>query len=796
MWELLQGWWRRFWYWRGWRWRVWRWAGRPLLLLTGLFFLLHGLFPFQPEVQYGPVVTDRNGTLLNAYLSHDDKWRMYTRLDEISPTLRKAILAKEDRYFYWHPGVNPLAIGRALWNNLLTGRRTSGASTITMQVVRLLEPRPRTYWSKLVEAFRALQLELRYSKDEILQLYLNLAPYGGNIEGVKAASWLYFDRPPELLSLSQATVLSLIPNQPNTMQPRRHNRERIRQARDYWLRYYEVQGVFDGPQVASALAEPIEAIRRPAPQRAPHLARLMVKNIPNKALITSTIDAEMQARAQEIARQYVRRIRTENISNAAVLVVDNRNGEIVSWVGSADFFDESADGQVDGVLAVRSPGSTLKPFLYAQAFARGQLTPRQKLLDVPVNYGGYVPENYDEKFRGLVTAEFALAQSLNIPPVRLLNEYGLRRFQRELERAGCAHLQDGPDGLGLSLILGGCGMQLFELTGLYTALANRGRRHRLQYRLPNGWQRWLALANRPARDALEPWLHPAAVWQVSRILQNLARPDLPFGYESAEGVPRIAWKTGTSYGRRDAWAVGYNPRFTIGVWCGNFTGEGAPGLSGAEIATPLLFDIFVALQADAPQPTWFPKPASIAQREICSRSGHLPQHFCENRVSAEYIPGHSPMQHCTFKKNYWVNADQTISYCTRCLPEEGFREVLYDNLPPELVVFQAKKGITVNFPPPHNPHCTRAIAHQPPEIVSPTPGAEYIIDRLNPAKIALRAQAAPDVPAIHWFVNQEYLGSAPPGEDFFITPDSGLVEIRCADGKGGSDNIRITVTSY
>ena len=397
--------------------------------------------------------------------------------------MQQAIINKEDRYFRYHFGVNPLAIVQAAGRNIFRRGRTTGASTITMQVARLLEPKERTFGNKLLEMLRATQLEAHYSKAEILQLYLNLLPYGGNIEGVKSAALLYFQQPPDYFSLAQTVTLAIIPNQPRALVLGKNN-ARILTERNRWLRQFRQQHLFPDQDIADALYEPLDAQRHAAPTLAPHLARRLVTQFPGQPIIRSTLRRNPQFQAEELTKNYVRRLRELGISQAAVLVLNNRTRAVEAYVGSADFADAASSGQVDGVRAIRSPGSTLKPFLYALAVDRGIVTPKLKLPDVPTNFAGFRPENFDKSCAGEVTVERALTYSLNIPAVRVLAEVGVPAFAEKLRAGGFKTVAKNAPYLGLSTILGGCGATLEELTGLYAALANGGRYGR---RLATPW---------------------------------------------------------------------------------------------------------------------------------------------------------------------------------------------------------------------------------------------------------------------------------------------------------------------
>ena len=457
----------------GWGRRAARRLGLALGLLAVLAFALDWLFPLPPAPQYSPLVLAADGSVLHAYLNPTQKWRMKTELAEITPALRAAIIAKEDRYFNYHFGVNPLAVLQAAGRNLFGHGRTTGASTITMQVARLLAPKERTAGNKAKEMLRAMQLEAHFSKAEILQLYLNLVPYGSNIEGVKSAALLYFQQPPDYLSLAQTVTLAVIPNRPRTLVLGRDNGA-ILAERNRWLRYFQRQKLFPNQAIEDALQEPLDAQRHPAPTLAPHLSRRLVTEQPGQAIIHSTLKKDQQARAENLTWNYVRRLHELGISQAAVLVLNNRTRAVEAYVGSADFNDAASLGQVDGVRAVRSPGSTLKPLLYGLAFDRGLITPKLKIPDVPSNFQGFRPENFDRHYSGEVTLERALIYSLNIPAVRVLSELGVPAFTGALQKAGFLSVAKSGPRLGLSTVLGGCGATLEELTGLYAALADGG----------------------------------------------------------------------------------------------------------------------------------------------------------------------------------------------------------------------------------------------------------------------------------------------------------------------------------
>lgn len=763
---------------------------RACAILLILSIGLDHLFPLRPDVPYSTIITARNGSILHAFLSRDDKWRLYAELSDITPALREAIIYKEDKYFYIHPGFNPVALLRAAGRNLFTGRRTSGASTITMQTVRLLEPRSRTYGSKLIELFRAIQLEIHYSKDEILQLYLNLIPFGGNIEGLKSASLLYFGKPPVLLSLAELTTLTIIPNRPSSLRLGINN-ARIVQERNRWLSRFRAAHLYTETTIADALAEPLTAYRRKAPQLAPHLSRRLRTEQPDQPTIRSALDPATQSTAEQLVQNYANRIRADDIHNVAVLVVDNSTREVVAYVGSADFDNVSDGGQVDGVRAVRSPGSALKPLLYGLSFDAGLITPKTKLSDVPTNFGGYEPANYDRRFNGPVTAEFALANSLNIPAVSLLREIGTPALVSTLQKAGFSTVRKQAKDLGLSMILGGCGVTLEEMTRLYAGLANGGVVSDLALR---------PLTPGPSRNGGPVMgykiLSSEAAYLVTQTLTQITRPDLPNNFDNSYHLPRIAWKTGTSYGRRDAWSIGYNQRYTIGVWVGNFSGVGVPELSGANTATPLLFQLFNALDYNSPR-GWFRSPAQrssrLAMRLICPETGDIPGDSCLNPVTDYQIMGVSRHRLCQHRKAVFTNLAGTVTYCPHCRPDTNWVRRSYSNLAPEVIAFYQSSHIPFESAPPHNPGCERVFGAGGPQITSLNDGSEYFINVAQLAELELSCQVTNDVQAVFWYLNDKLYRKARPTEALFFRPRPGSLKISCADDRGRHSDIRVLI---
>lgn len=746
-------------------------------------FLLDFLFPFKPKVQYSTLITASDGGVLHAFLSPDDKWRLYTNITEITPLLQKTLIHKEDQYFYYHPGINPFAMLRAAGRNIFSGKRTSGASTITMQVVRLLEPKKRTYLNKLTESFRAMQLELHYSKEEILQLYLNLVPYGGNIEGIKAASLFYFGKTPQLLSLAEITALTIVPNRPSSLRPGTRN-DALKTARNQWLTRFGNENLFDKNTIQDAIAEPLTVKRLTAPKQAPHLSLRLKKDFPDQPVINTTIKIQTQKQIEEQVKNYVDRLQSMNIHNAAVLVINNETMAVEAYVGSADFNNPYDGGQVDGIRAIRSPGSTLKPILYATAFDKGIITPKTVLNDVPTNFSGYEPENFDQHFNGQVTAEFALANSLNIPAVKILKEVSTRVLIDKLKKADFQTIRKHSKDLGLSMILGGCGVTLEELTRLFAAFSNEGELKQIRY-----------TTETQVSKKGEQLVSKEATFLLNNILTQVTRPDLPTNFDNTYHLPKIAWKTGTSYGKRDAWSIGYNRKYTIGVWVGNFSGEGVPELSGANTATPLLFSIFNALDYNATN-SWYQMPENVSLRKICAVSGDIPADFCDHQITDYFIMGVSPYRKCQHLRCVFTDDDGRISYCTYCLPESGFVKKTYPNLAPELIAYYESKKIPYQKLPPHNHSCERVFREGVPLIISPNDGSEYFIQTNEPQQIQLSCQTGNDVQEVFWYVNDKLVKRSAPHEAVFISPPVGKIKISCSDDKGRNSDVQIVVKKF
>jgi penicillin-binding protein 1C len=541
--------------------------------------------PLGEHLSYSTLVVDRDGRLLRPYTTPEGRWRLPATRDDVDPRLVAMLLAYEDKRFPGHHGVDVLALARAAQQLVTSGRIVSGASTLTMQLARLLEPRAeRSFTAKLRQMVRAIEIERRLSKDEILALYFSLAPYGGNLEGIRAASLAYFGKEPRRLTLGQMALLVALPQSPEQRRPDR-SLEAARSARNRVLDRVAAAGAVPADEIERAKQEPVPAGRRPMPTLAPHSADAAVAAVPARRIHRLTIDATLQKALEDLARDRARALGPD--LSIAILAVDHGSGEVLARVASADYFDTRRAGQVDMTQAMRSPGSTLKPFIYGLGFEDGLVHPESMIDDRPVRYGSYAPENFDLTFQGTVTVRRTLQMSLNVPAVAVLDKVGASRFTARLAQAGGALVLPKGEVPGLAMGLGGVGINLQDLVGLYAGLARLGTAIPLTERLDDAEQ-----AQVPLR-----LLDPVAAWYVGNVLLGTPPP------ENAAGG-RIAYKTGTSYGYRDAWAVGFDGKRTIGVWVGRPDGTPVPGLIGRSAAAPILFDAFFRTgRLPAPLPT-------------------------------------------------------------------------------------------------------------------------------------------------------------------------------------------------
>lgn len=749
---------------------------RFLALVGGLLLALAWLALPQPPlldgIDFSQRILDRDGRLLFLGLTRDQKYRVFTPLADISPDLIDATLAHEDRWFRSHPGINAVPVLRAAWRVATRGRSHAGASTITMQLARMRgEMRTRSLRGKLAQMMRALGYERHYTKDEILEAYLNLAPYGGNIEGIGAASELLFHKPPARLTSPEAVTLSVIPQSParRALRPGMENPALTAAHHRLLARMGE----------SDSLGEDwVPQARRPRRMLAPHFTTGILASHRGEPVVRTTLDPACQEIVERRIESYVARRRDRGIRNAAALLLDARTMEVLAQVGSADFFNQAICGQVDATQAARSPGSTLKPFVYALAVEQGIIHPLTMIADTPRSFGEYDPENFDREFAGPLTASEALSRSRNVPAVSLAAQ--LRRpTLHTFLRSGGVRLFHDENHYGLALPLGGAEVTMEDLARLYAVLANDGQLRPIQRTLSHS-------------DERKRLLSPEAAFLTRRMLTGIQRPDM-----ADAAVAPVAWKTGTSHGFRDAWSVGIFDGCVLAVWIGNADGRGNPAFIGRSAAGPLLFQIIDALRSAGrvqPVPDEPPPGANLRQVELCAVSGELPTAHCSRRVEGWFIPGVSPVRECAIHREIFVDAQTGL----RLGSDDGSRPVrreVHEFWPADLMALFDRAGLPRRRPPPFAPGSaveTLARSGRPPHILSPHPGLRYTL-RDDRATLPLRAEADADATRIYWFANKQFLGAAPAREALEWRGAPGTHTILALDDQGRSASCEVTL---
>lgn len=772
-----------------------RWVRRLGLGLLAGALLAGGLWLLCPkpalygETGFSTAVFDREGGLLRLTLAPDERYRLHTPLERIAPAAVEATLLYEDAHFYRHPGVNPVSLVRAAWTTYVTGERRVGASTLSMQLARLrFGIDSGSIAGKLLQILRALQLERHYSKNTILEAYLNLAPYGGNVEGIGTASRVYYGRQASALTTLQALTLAVIPQDPNARRPGPDGEPpELVAARRRAFRLWRAEHPEDA-DLASRVAAglPARAIDD-LPFRAPHFVDRILARDPDPGRLATTLAPELQRLAEATVADYLAGRRDSGLRNAAVMIVDTRDVSVRALVGSADWHDRAIQGQVNGTAAPRSPGSVLKPFLYGLALDQGLIHPRTLLEDAPKRYGAYTPENFDRGFAGPVAAREALIYSRNVPAVSLAERVAAPDFYGFLKRAGIGGMR--PRGhYGLAIVLGGIEVTMEEVVRLYAALANGGE------------QRGLAFLRGAARDRPgERLLSPEASFIVRDMLAHNPRPHRRSGLLAADAT-YLPWKTGTSYGFRDAWSVGLVGPYAVAVWLGNFDGAGNPALVGRQAAAPLLFRLADGLRARGVDPERHrPSPAGLNVRRVpvCAPTGGLPTRHCPRTARAWFIPGVSPIEVAGVYRPVRVDPDTGRRVCPgHTGPVE---ERVYEFWPSNLLALFRRAGLPRRTPPPFAAGCSltdTATTGEPPRIVQPQPGVTYGLRAARSERegIPFQATADADVRTLFWFVDDRYLGRTGPGDPLFWEPRPGHYQVRVVDDLGRADSAPLRAT--
>ena len=707
--------------------------------------------PLSERIPLSTAVWSADGELLRVTLASDDQYRLWTPLSQMSPPLVDAFLLKEDRWFYWHTGVNPLSLFRAGFRTY-RGAGRQGGSTLTMQLARLLyRQKTRTAPGKLRQIAAALWLEARYSKHELLEAYLNLAPFGGNVQGVGAASRIYFGRPPDRVGLGEALTLAVIPQSPAARAGHGAGQEKLLKARRQlaalWLAHHTTSETERRQLESPIIAGPDFAM----PWLAPHFVdALLAERTGRSARIDTTLDAGLQRLVERQIQRYLGEYGDRGIHNVAALLLDSSGMSVKAWVGSAEYWNESIDGQVDGVLAKRSPGSALKPLIYAMALDQGVLHPRTILRDSPTSFGPFTPENFDGRFFGPITAEEALIRSRNIPAVWVSMQLKQPSLYGFLESAGVRGMK-AESYYGLALALGGGEVTMEELAGLYGMLANQGvlqpiRVTPFQSRKPQEGARMLS---------------PEAAFITLDMLRRNPRPDEDGTLPVRSRWP-VAWKTGTSWGFRDAWSAGVVGPYVLVVWIGDFSGRGNPSFVGVDAAAPLFFRIADALnlaRAREPVPELKPPPG-VSRVTVCAESGELPNVWCPHTVQTWYIPGKSPIRVSQLHRAVAIDLATGRPACPPYSPDTTRMEV-FEFWSSDMLKLFREAGMPRRVPPVL-PACATEDSADAPRIASPLRGVAYTLRRSRPdGVIALEASAAADVGNLFWFDGGALIGKLP-----------------------------------
>ena len=742
------------------------------------------------------VVLWRDGTPAHVFLAPDERWRIPVDADEVDPDYTTALVRLEDKRFDWHLGIDLIAIARAAALNIEMGEVVSGGSTITMQLVRLLEPRPRTLRSKVVEAARAVQLELRLSKAEILAGYLQFTPYGRNVEGIEAAALAYFGHRADMLAPGEIATLLAVPQNPNVRYPKPEHEERLRIARDdiaHRLLAANALPLSDGGRAASmedVLAE-IEAEHvptrlRPMPRAASHAALWMRDRQWDRPRIASTLDPAAQQTVDERLLRGARGLHNQGIHNAAVVVLDRHSREVLALAGNlptADGAISSDGGWIPAFDVPRSPGSALKPFITAMAIDGGHALPRFLVPDVPTAYGAWSPRNYDGGFDGLVRLDDALSRSLNLPFVALLKDVGIEPFLGALRQMGARSLVPDPGYYGLSVAVGGIELSPLEMAGLYATLAEDG------VHLPPRW----SMTEAPGVPT--PVMSEGSTFLTRRILARRDRPDFPRRREMGATPAHIHWKTGTSSGRRDAWAIGSGPHHTVAVWVGNLDNAGSAHIQGSEAAGPILFDVLESLHDRRRPVPVDPIPADLRPIPVCAYSGHPPTEACPRTLPSMARVEHVPTTSCPFHVQRQVDRDTGLAVRPDCAGDADTETRSFVSWPASVRRFVRARHRTLPEPPSWAPGCAPPRREREPTILNPPADHVALLIPGMPRdrqQIPLEAEAPGDA-ELSWFVNGTFLGTVAATERVWWTPEPGEHEVVVTDESGRLGKRRFAV---
>ena len=739
-------------------------------LVTGYIFCLpRHLF----HVPYSTVVTDRNEELLGARIASDGQWRFPPR-NTTPEKIKECLITFEDKHFYHHWGVNPFAIGRAFYQNVKNKRIVSGGSTLTMQTIRLARNESRTFREKLIEMIWATRLEFRASKEEILSMYISHAPFGGNVVGLDAAAWRYFGHSADDLSWAESAMLAVLPNAPAMIHLSK-GRKTLLDKRNRLLKQLLEKKTIDSSTYELAISEPLPDEPHALPQIAPYLVSRFYQER-NGEYSRSTINKGIQTQVEDLAERWSNEFGRSDIRNLAILVIDIPSNQVVAYCGNVHFDRKQGGNQVDVIQAPRSTGSILKPFLYYAMLQEGSLLPDMLLPDVPVNINGFTPQNFSMQFEGAVPASEALARSLNIPAVTMLQRYGVPKFHSFLQQVGLKTINRSSSHYGLSLILGGAEATLWDVTNAYAMMG------RSLLQLPQTSCSLLLPTSR-ITESTGPF-QPGAVWQTFDALKEVNRPE-EIDWKSIPSMQTIAWKTGTSYGFRDAWAVGVTPRYAVGVWVGNATGEGKPGLVGAQTAGPVLFDIFNLL----PSSSWFTRPAGIfVEAEVCRKSGHLKGRFCDETDTLLVLPAGLRTEACPYHHLVTLSADESQRIYENCANTEPTLRKSWFTLPPVWEWYYKQHHPEYKPLPPFKAGCGEDTFQPMQFIYHPMNARINLPKQLDGSKGFLTVELAHNNPnaTVFWHLDETYQAQTQDFHKISLQPAAGKHSLTAVDGEGNT----------
>jgi penicillin-binding protein 1C len=754
-----------------------------LAISAGALLALAYLIPLPARLSQpsSTVIDYRDGTPAHVFLSPDEKWRIHARLEEIDPKYLDALLEMEDKRFYRHPGVDGIALLRASLSNASAGRVVSGGSTITLQLVRVLEPRPRTIPSKIKETLRAFQLELRMSKREILEAYLQYVPYGKNVEGVEAASLAYFGHGASSLSESEIATLLAVPQRPTSRHPAPEHAARLAEARD------RIAARLFGDEVARTVAaEPVPTAFKAFPRDAPHAAEYLKARYPKRERLVSTLDRNTQLLVQRLFDGARGELANKAIYNGAAVVVDQRHAEVRALVGNFDYWDARHGGAINGFATPRSTGSALKPFVYALALDGAEVLPDYLVPDVPRSFGGYVPHNYDDRYGGLVRLQDALSRSLNTVFVDLLNRLGVERFLAALESMGVDSIAGAvPGTYGLNAAVGGLELTPLEVASTYTTLANDGDYQPLH----------LLVGERRAKIG-STIFSPGAASLTRIALAEKDRPDFPARRRFTGAGASIYWKTGTSYGHRDAWAAGSSARYTAVVWLGNFDNSPSASLVGADAAGPILFDVLEGLKERGDRFTALEPTPDLAPVEVCAYSGRLPGPACDHKKTVLAPRDHLPTEHCPFHVTLDVDTTTGRALTPMCRAGHDFKPQNFLLWPDELRRYLHDAHLSAPAQPNWAEGCEPVTGRHAPSILSPRSDQTVLLIpglEADKQQIPLEGASPTAGASLTWFVDGRFLGTVGSDERLWWAPAPGRHEIVVTDEVGLSTHRRLDV---